>query len=205
MAYPLVHLKNKTMLSAIQTLTQWGSTGYLTWDWYVHVTLFGNPLACRVVLVGGASYYAESKEEYYPHEWLWTLFHLKIITMPMSIQTFSYEVLSISNSSCCKVHYYDYSGWAAIPLPLSLPSFLIPPSLIQNAISVFIRLGFAHKKSQEVSKTDYHASWTSNGPSSPSPTSPQTLVSPLTLSEDAPSINSADDHKPSPTPGTSSG
>ena len=60
----------------------------------------------------------------------------------------------------------------------------------KNAVSVFIRLGFAHKKANDVDHAPYHASWRDI------PTSIQSSIvpgpSPLTLSDFAPGSSDSD-------------
>lgn len=90
---------------------------------------------------------------------------------------------------------YDYS--------LVLANSCVVVLTLQNAISVFIRLGFAHKKSPaDASRPDYHTSWTNNGPTSPLSSSHPHL-SPLTLTDEMADLtSSADDHKSPVAPGT---
>ena len=99
-------------------------------------------------------------------------------------------------------------------LPPSLPSlsshlpFLPPPfpptslSLLspipQNAVSVFIRLGFAHKKASEEGLAHLHPSWRDL----PSPTPATPHPSPLTLT-DVPQGTTSETNIHSPSPGLS--
>lgn len=86
--------------------------------------------------------------------------------------------------------------------PTSLP-LLPPPSLLslslihQNAVSVFIRLGFAHKKASEEGLAHLHPSWCDL----PSPTPATPHPSPLTLTDIPQGTTSeANTHSPSPGP-----
>ena len=62
---------------------------------------------------------------------------------------------------------------------------------------MFIRLGFAHKKGTDASKSEYHVSWANVDPASP-----RTHLSPLTLTEDTADVTVSDNHKTPITPGT---